>query len=107
MIGTLDEYVPVMRTPSSTESVWTASGLSVGGEVVIVDGLHEETTELVAIKSPATKEEATELAHTFDDTRERINDGGAHGRKTEGTMTTKASARHPCTRKGSTPAATR
>lgn len=60
-------------------------GLSVAEEVeMFIDGLHPEIMKLMATKTPATKEEAIELAHMFNDTRERIDRWRRAGNESRG-----------------------
>lgn len=51
---------------------------------IFVEALHPEIMKLVATKAPANKEEAIELAHAFNDTRERIDRGRRAGNESRG-----------------------
>lgn len=69
MTGSLEEYIAEFNRVRLD-----CAGLPPGEEIeMFVDGLHPEIMKLMATQSPSTKEEAIELAHTFNYTRERID----------------------------------
>lgn len=68
MTGSLEDYIAEFNRVSLD-----CVGLPAAEEIeMFVDGLHPEIMKLMATQFPATKEEAIELAHTFNHTRERI-----------------------------------
>lgn len=68
MTGSLEDYIAEFNRVSLD-----CVGLPAAEEIeMFVDGLHPEIMKLMATQFPATKEEAIELAHAFNHTRERI-----------------------------------
>ena len=67
------------------------SGLPEAEEMeMFIHGLHPQIMKLMVTKTPSPKQEATELAHNFNDTKERIDRTRCAGDENRGRMNTAA-----------------